>query len=261
VRVSRLAVAVAAIALALGACEATGGDDASPTPNATESPSATSTPSASSTPSPTSSPSASASPTPEPLIDLPPDAPTAFDGALTADGPFEPLVPPGAGVLDAWFQQPDEDLAFASVIWDRGDDPFARELGFVLWERFPDGWRVTHAFTEPPGRGLLGIQMDTGDVTGDGFDDSLTIASIGGSGACAVWRVVAPFHGGATEALKRRTCDAALTILGDHLELREAVFEPGDSHCCPSAFKTTTLEWDGTAFVATDVRESPAPTA
>jgi hypothetical protein len=193
------------------------------------------------------------------VIDLPPDAPTTFDGAVTADGPFEPLVPPGAGVVGAWFQQPDEDRAFASVIWERGDDPFARELGFVLWERFPDGWRVTHAFTEPPAEGLLGIQLGTGDVTGDGVDDSLTIESIGGSGACAVWRVIAPFPGGATQALKRRTCDAALAIVDGHLELREAVFEPGDSHCCPSSFRTTTLTWDGESFVETAVREEPAP--
>jgi hypothetical protein len=42
----------------------------------------------------------------------------------------------------------------------------------------PDGWRTTHAFTEPPGRGLLGIQQETGDLTGDGLDDTLTIESI-----------------------------------------------------------------------------------
>ncbi len=163
-------------------------------------------------------------------------------------------------MLDAWFQEPsDEVQAFAWVVWGRGDDPFARELGAVLWERFGEHptWRAIYAFTDEPAGGVLGISLDAADVTADGFEDALTFEQTGGSGACGRWRLVAPFHGGATEALDRQTCDAQISIVGGHLELREAVFEPDDAHCCPSALRTTTLEWDGGAFVETDVREEP----
>jgi len=218
----------------------------------------TATPTVSAVPTEPSTPSES--PTPEPFLQLPADAPTSYDGAVSSGGPFEPLVPPGAEVLDAWFQQPsDEAQAFAWVIWGRGDDPFARELGLALWERFDDHpmWRVTHAFTDEPSKGVLGISLDAADVTDDGFEDGLTFEQTGGSGACGRWRVVAPFHGGAIEALDRQTCDAEISIVGNHLELREAVYEADDAHCCPSAFRTTTLEWDGQAFVETEVREEP----
>jgi hypothetical protein len=215
------------------------------------------------TESPSADPSVSpiATPTLEPELRLPPDAPTAFEGDVTAEGPFEELVPPGSEVLGAWFQQaPDGSRAFTGVVWGRGEDPFARELGLVLWERFPEGttWRATHAFTDAPARGVLGISLAVADLTGDGLDDALTFEQTGGSGACGTWRVIAPVHGGAVAALRRTTCDAGIAIVGTHLELREAVFEPDDAHCCPSAFRTTTLEWDGSAFVETDVQEEPA---
>lgn len=248
--------ALLAFAFTLAACEGGGADGGSPTAR----------PSAIPDPRPTESSSASATtttptvqgPTPEPVLQLPPDAPTSFDGVVTKGGPFEPLVPPGAEVLNASLGQPSAGApAFAWLVWGRGDDPFARELGVVLWEEFPVGWRATHAFTDEPAEGVLGISLDVADVTGDGLEDALTFEQTGGTGACGRWRVIAPFHGGATLAMKRQTCDAEISIVGDHLELREAVYQADDAHCCPSAFRTTTLRWDGEAFVETDVREEP----
>jgi len=256
---------LASLALLLVACGGNGGAGASPDPSASANPSLSATVSPAATPTvsadPTVSITPSESPTPEPLLQLPADAPTSYDGVVSSAGPFEPLVPPGAEVLDSWFQEPsDEVQAFAWVVWGRGDDPFARELGVVLWERFGVSpmWRATHAFTDDPSRETLGISLDAADVTDDGFEDGLTFEQTGGSGACGRWRVIAPFHGGATLALDRQTCDAQISIVGDHIELREAVYEADDAHCCPSAFRTTTLEWDGLAFVETDVREEPA---
>jgi hypothetical protein len=257
----RAAGALGALALLLAACSGTSEVEASASPSSSSSPTSSPSPVAA-TPTASAgqaaSPTSSASPTPEPVLRLPSDAPISYDGAVSVDGPFEPLAPPGAEVLDAWFQEPsDEVQAFAWVVWGRGDDPFARELGVVLWERFGGHptWRATHAFTDEPPDGVLGISLETADVTRDGFDDALTFEQTGGSGACGTWRVVAPFHGGATLAMKRQTCDAEISIVGDHLELREAVYEPDDAHCCPSAFRTTTLQWDGETFVATAVRE------
>jgi hypothetical protein len=195
------------------------------------------------------------------MVRLPDDAPTTYDGEVDAGGPFEPLVPPGAELLDARFAEPvGETPALAWVVWGRGADPFARELGVILWQRFAEAptWRATHAFTDSPAKQVLGISLDAADLTGDGVADALTFEQTGGSGACGRWRVIAPFAGGAVEAFDRRTCDARVTIAGDHLELREAVFAPGDAHCCPSSFRITTLEWDGAAFAETSVREEPA---
>lgn len=230
-------------------------------PSTTEGSSPSDTPSTAPPVSSSPSPTAGAGPTIEPVLQLPVDAPRTFEGTVSTDGPFEPLVPPSAEVIDAWFQQPSgANPAFAWVVWGRGEDPFARELGVVLWERSPDddAWRAIHGFTDRPTKGVLGISLEAADLTGDGFEDGLTFEQTGGTGACGRWRVVAPFRGGAMVALDRQTCDAELSIVGDHLELREAVYGPDDAHCCPSAFRTTTLEWDGRAFVETAVLEEPA---
>lgn len=265
IRVGRVrAAAVAAVAIALAGCD--GGDAATPTrspsPSPVESPSP-SRPPETVTPTATASQGPTGSPAAPPVLRLPEDAPVAFDGEVSADGPFEELIPPGAEVLDAWYRGPFRAMpAWVGVVWARGDDPFARELGLVLWQRAPDApsWRVAYAITDPPERGVLGISVELGEVTGDAVDDVLSFEETGGSGACGTWRVISPVPGGALTALKRRTCDARISVVAGHLQLREAVFEPGDAHCCPSAFRTTTLEWDGTAFVSTDVREEPGPT-
>ncbi|MGH2636711.1 MAG: hypothetical protein ACRDHU_11290 [Actinomycetota bacterium] len=248
--------AFVALALALAACDGTGGDVGSATRSPTvTAPTTTATPSASVTVSATTSPTSSPSPPPD--LRLPPDAPTTFDGAVSAEGPFEQLAPPGSEVLDVWFQKPaGEASAIAGVVWGRGDDPFARELGVVVWQESPQApaWRATFAFTDEPAKGVLGISLDVADLTLDGLDDALTLEQTGGTGACGVWRVIAPFDGGASQVLRRATCDAQIAIVDTHLELTEAVFEPNDAHCCPSAFRTTTIEWDGSEFVETDVR-------
>jgi hypothetical protein len=255
-------VAVLAAAVALAGCGGTERDVPAPTP--TERPASTSS---TSSPSPTSAPvEPTTSPTPEPTvppsIQLPPDAPTTYPGdAAAGDLPLLELVPPGAEIDASAVRSPPEVPAeHLEIAWSRGDDPFARERGFALWMPFddPTRWDVVYAFTAPVDRGVLGIRTQRGDVTGDLVPDLLVVEHVGGSGACAVWRVVATGDGSATEVFRRRTCDAELAIVGGNLELREAVFEPGDAHCCPSAFRTTTYAWDGERFASIDVIESPA---
>jgi hypothetical protein len=196
-------------------------------------------------------------------LQLPPDAPTTFDAdSAPADLPLDQLVPPGAEVDSTWvLNPPDDPVQQLGVVWSRGEDPLFRERGFELWRPFPESptWRVVYAFTDPLAMGVLGIRTTSADLTRDDVPDLLTFEDTGGSGACGTWRVVATGDVSATEVYRRQTCDADLAVVGGHLELSEAVFEPGDSHCCPSAFRTTTLEWNGERFVRTNVSESPAP--
>jgi hypothetical protein len=196
-------------------------------------------------------------------VQLPPDAPTIFEAdAAPADLPFDRLVPPGAEVDATWIlDSPEDPTQQLGIVWSRGEDPLFRERGFALWMPFDDParWQIVFAFTDPVNEGVLAIRTVEGDLTGDLVPDLLTFEDLGGSGACGTWRVITSASTTASQVFHRRTCDAELSIVGNHLELFEAVFEPGDAHCCPSAFRTTTLEWNGERFVRTNVVESPAP--
>lgn len=251
----RIAAALC-LALALAGCDGGGGQDLSPsaTSSASSSPSASPSPS---TTSPSSSPSEGPSESPPPELDLqlPADAPTELtdpaDLAAVAAGDLTPLVPPGATVThSAVLAGPAERIV---LTWRRGDDPFASEQGFVEWSGLGEGssLRAVHAFTDRPRRGVLAIDLEAGDLTGDGLADALTLEQQGGSGACGTWRVIVSTPDAAEEVFRHAACDTEIRIDAGKLSLREAVYEPDDPHCCPSAFRYATLEWDGIAFVET----------
>jgi hypothetical protein len=254
--VSRLRHLLIVVALALAACDGDGGSVAQPT--------AAPTPSASPSPSPIGSPSVaptpSANPTPEPRP-IPPAWAAPIDDDLDAsDLRDEELVPPGAQLTDrvtlpAAGDAPDQ-VAVAYVI---GEDPFAAEHGFAVWQRFEDRphWSVVLAFLDAATKGVLGIRVDAGDATGDGHDDVLTFEETGGSGACGTWRLITADANDTRQVLRRRTCDAEFVISPGALELRMAVYEPDDAHCCPSAFRYATFEWNGEVFERTDVVVEP----
>ena len=54
--------------------------------------------------------------------------------------------------------------------------------------------------------------------------------------------------GDAREIFRREACDTQIAIAGGDLRIREAVFRPDDPHCCPSAFRESTLRWNGTSW-------------
>jgi hypothetical protein len=253
--VRRLTV-VFILAAALASCDESG---TTTTPTAPPSPSATTGPSETATPQPTltTSPEPSASPRP-----IPPAWAAPIDDDLDPDElPDDALVPPGAEQTDrltlpAASGIPD-GVAVAYVL---GADPFAAEHGFALWQRFEEApaWSVVLAFVDPPRKGILGIRLETGDLTGDGHPDVLAFEDRGGTGACGTWRVIAPAPGAAAEVFRQTTCDTQIRIAGDVLEVREAVYEPGDPHCCPSAFRLSTLRWNGSRFRQIASRIEPA---
>ena len=199
-------------------------------------------------------------------LQLPADAPTTFDQPLApADVPPSALVPPGASVTASWTMSPPADpLALIGLAWGRGSDPFSEQRGFVVWERFEGqtpAWRAVYAFTDRPARGILGIQLSPGDLTGDGIDDVLTFEDAGGSGGCGMWRVVTPTAGVAEQIYRQPTCDTQIVNTGGALRVQEAVYQPGDAHCCPSSYLLTTLRWNGDRWKVAETRRSPGPSA
>jgi hypothetical protein len=254
----RRILATAVLALVVAACDGGTEPPPSPTPTRTTSgPSPSVSPTASASPSGTSS--ASPSPTALPAaLQLPADAPVSLEdpAGLTAvaAGDFAPLVPPGASVThSALLVTPEDPVDQIALTWRRGEDPFAAEQAFVVWQRFEGSppWRAVYAFTDKTRKGVLGIDLETDDLTGDGIPDALTIEQRGGSGACGTWRVIVSTPGTAVEVFRRSACDTEIRIASGGLSVREAVYVPDDPHCCPSAFRNARLEWDGKAFVET----------
>lgn len=183
---------------------------------------------------------------PTPVV-LPPGVPPTYGRDVEpGDLPTDRLVPSGADVTGSFF--PGDETAI--VTWAVGDDPFQREQGLVVWRRTAGDaapWSATFAFRDPSRAGVLGIQVDTGDATGDGEPDALAFESVGGSGACGTWRLIALSPGADAQTYDRDLCDASVGISSDPAGLRvvESVFGPGDPHCCPSGTTTTTLTWTG----------------
>ncbi len=229
----------------------------------TSAPIASTSPTAS-PPSPTPPPSTTppATPTIAPPIDLPNDAPRRYGKDLAVDQvPIAGLLPPGAQATSvSRLSPPQGPVPQIVAAWTRGSNPFAAEHGLVVWQRFDAGrpWRVVYAFTDGPASGVLGVRFETGDLTGDGVADVLAFEDTGGSGGCGVWRAVETGPGVATGIFRRATCDAQVRIEAGALTIREAMFAPGDAHCCPSSFRTTTLRWDGTAWTVVARRVTKA---
>jgi hypothetical protein len=199
-------------------------------------------------------------------IDVPPDAPRTFgEDVDPSDLPLPELLPSGATPGASWAGSvssgADATAQVLVVSWSRGTTP-AAEVGLEIWERSDgpgaEAWRVAFAFTDPAGAGVLGVRFDVGDLTGDGSPDVLSFEDIGGSGACGTWRVIETSVGGYAGRYRRQTCDTEVRIVGGDLQVRTAVFSPDDAHCCPSAYRTTTLAWNGSSWDVVERTTEPA---
>ncbi|MGQ0670538.1 MAG: hypothetical protein ACT4PO_12830 [Actinomycetota bacterium] len=221
------------------------------------------TPRTSPTLTPAPSPSATSpasSPTPSPVT-LPPGVPSEFTEDLPAEEvPPGALVPEGSQVTGTWYVPESGGIGEQIVVaWATGADPFRQEHGLALWQRHVDDppWRAAYAFLDKVGRGVLGIRAQLGDLTADGHEDVLSFEDTGGSGACGVWRVLATVEGAVAELYHRQTCDTDIVASEGTLIVTEAVFEPADAHCCPSATRTRTLRWGGTGWEVVDQTITP----
>lgn len=243
---------VLALLLLLAAC--TGGDAPASPSSTTTSPSPIVGPS--STPTQDPSPSLTPSPTAEPVV-LPPGVPPAYARDVEpGDLPFDRLIPDGADLVSTSFPSVDTVI----VTWQQGHDIFRLEHGLVVWRRTgaEPPWVATYAFRDPPKAGVLGIQVDTGDVTGDGLGDALVFENTGGSGACGTWSVIALSPAADGPTYTKDLCDATVQISMRPVGIRliESIYAPTDPHCCPSGVRTSTLQWNGSRWRVTSREET-----
>ena len=201
--------------------------------------------------------------TPPPVpVDLPAGVPRRYGpDAEPGDLPLEELVPKDADVTGQWFATLSDGRQVVLVAFSRGGDVFGSEQALLEWVRSEDTphWRPVFAVDEPPEAGVLGITVRTGDATGDGSPDALSFAATGGSGACGTWRLI-DLSGAADVWDLVVACDTSLEFSTDPvgLSMTEAIFKPGDAHCCPSRFRISQLEFDGTTMIVTDSHTEPA---
>ncbi|MEX0984151.1 MAG: hypothetical protein WD096_03795 [Actinomycetota bacterium] len=183
---------------------------------------------------------------PSPAASVPAGVPPSFEGDVpAADVPAAALVPLRAQVTGTWFAATSGGEAMI-VAWQvPGEDPFRVARGVAAWRRFADGgapWRPVWGTSYRVNDRVLGLEASTGDVTGDGSDEIVLFAATGGTGTCGSYAVV-DLGTGSQIYERPEVCDARLEpapgIPG--LLLSEAVFGPGDPHCCPSGMKVTTL--------------------
>lgn len=184
-----------------------------------------------------------------PTPSLPAGVPTAFPSdAAAGDVPVRALVPKGATVDGTWYATLPTGDAIVVAYEQRSADPFYAPRGLLVWRRFdtPPYWRPTFGLDVPSEAGVLSVDAVVADVTGDGSPDALVQELTGGSGACGTWRVIDLAEG--TQVWEKGDlCDAQVVPSTDPvgLTLTEAVFKPGDSHCCPSSTRTTLLSYAG----------------
>ena len=187
--------------------------------------------------------------TPAPTPSLPPGVPTSYGKDVAAgDVPLDALVPSGASVDNSWYATLPAGDAIVVAYEEASGDPFQAPRGLVVWRHFDTvpPWRATFGLAHPADEGVLSIDAIVADVTGDGSPDALVMESTGGSGACGTWRVLDLAEG--TQVWEKGDlCDAQVTpsTTPVGLTVTQSVFKPNDSHCCPSATRTTTLSYAG----------------
>jgi hypothetical protein len=191
------------------------------------------------------SPSATSSVKP---ANVPAGTPASFDEDVESpDVPPEALIPPGTSLIDVWYAETSAGSSILVAYVDPGTDPLRLEHGLVVWRRFPgqpEPWRPVFGLLDPPERGVVELHAIVGDATGDGSPDALTFENTGGSGVCGTWRVIDLAAN--VIVFTEKACDTTIDLANDPVGLveREAVFAPGDAHCCPSSTKTSLLTFD-----------------
>jgi hypothetical protein len=194
---------------------------------------------------------------------LPDGIPPSFGDVVdAANVPVAALTPLKATVTNSSITETAAGEAIV-VAWEfPGIDPFRKDRGVAAWRRFDDGgapwrpiWGASYSATRNP---VFGIETRIADVTGDGSPDALVTASTGGSGNCATTYAVD--LASSTQTFRDTGCDRTIDPSSDPVGLRihEAVYAPGDPHCCPSGFRDTVLVYQDGTWHTSSASTSPA---
>lgn len=215
----------------------------------TSSSAATTTAATTATASSPTPPPSSETVAPSPVPRLPAGLPPSFgDDVPSADVPAAALIPLQTEVTGSWSTSTAAGEAIM-VAWQvPGDDPFRLARGFAIWRRFDDGgppWRPVYGVAYARNDGVRAVTALMADVTGDRSEDALVFAETGGSGGCGTYSVVDLAAG--IRIFRRQVCDTQIdpSSVPVGLVMTEAVYEPGDPHCCPSATRETVLTYAG----------------
>ena len=187
--------------------------------------------------------------------------PATFEEDVTGrELPVDELIPPGDEVTSADRAKTSGVEAVVIVFATPGVDPFSQARGFVVWRRDEGAeppWRAVYGLAHGKRDGVLSISADTTDLTDDGSADALIREEIGGTGACATYRVVDLAAG--APLWRRGVCDAEIQPNPDPIGLYEVarIYGPDDPHCCPSAIRERVLAWDGTRFAVVSEEVTP----
>jgi hypothetical protein len=209
---------------------------------------------------PPSSQSATSSPSP---TRLPDGIPPSFEDDVAADNvPAAALTPIGAVVTGSWTASISAGEAIVVAWTFPGKNPFRQDRGVAAWRRFDDGgppWRPVWgvAFDARRASPVLGVDAQLADVSGDGSADALVLASMGGSGGCGTTFAVDLVA--AAQIYRSQGCDRTIEPSSDPvgLRVREAVYAPGDPHCCPSGFRETVLVYEDGSWGTASSSVSP----
>ncbi len=181
---------------------------------------------------------------------MPEGLPPSFEEDVpAADVPVAALIPLRAEVTGAWYGVTSAGEAIVVAWAFPGDDPLRLDRGVAAWRRFDDDgdpWRPVWGVGMTKRSRTLGVDGTVSDITGDGSDDVLLFAAIGGSGSCGSSTGV-DLATGTVVFSRPEVCDAQIVPGpgGQGLVVTEAVYAEGDPHCCPSQLRTATLRYAG----------------
>jgi hypothetical protein len=113
-----------------------------------------------------------------------------------------------------------------------------------------------YGFRDRASAGVLGIGVTTADATGDRVPDVLSFEATGGSGGCGTYRLLSLAD--LADVFVRDVCDTVVQISTPAgLTVTEAIFGPGDPHCCPSSQRVTTLRYSASTWKTISKRTIP----
>ena len=225
----------------------------------TEAPQPSVTPTAASSPAPTSSPTLGPGPSP---VTTPETRPHTFGPDVPEQEiPSAALIPVGATATGEWFAFTDHGVMIVVAWAEPGEEITHVPRGIAVWRHAAADphWRVAWMQERRASAGVSEIVVTAADVTADGSDDVVIFEGTSGSGGCGWWIVLDLLD--VERIFARHLCDARIEAGpagAPGLIVTESVFEPGDSHCCPSAIRRTTLAWTGSRWRVTDRIETAA---